>query len=217
MYWGGFFVGTGDGMAGFAGDGLVMNDELDWWEIDGGGGAVRPLSLCSLEGVLRVTGSGPGYDAGYATAAPDTVDKAARRTGMASSAQMASDEELAVSTERLRDLVDRVRILAADADTQNAWLHPCGWTKDEPYEHVKSHRPCAPIAELVDSFVDMWPAWRAVVAPSLSMDGERALDRLATRLKQLDQNAYRDELDTLNGGQWTDVRHLASEILAQLA
>ena len=128
-----------------------------------------------------------------------------------------ASEEMASSRERLRDLVAHVRILAADPDTQNAWMHPCGWTREEPYDHVKGHVPCYPIAELVDSFDDMWPAWRSIVAPSLSVDGEQALDRLAARLHQLDQDAYRDEIDTLDGDQWTDVRQSASATLALLA
>jgi len=123
---------------------------------------------------------------------------------------------MVLSRERLRDLADHVRILAANADAQNAWLHPCGWTRHEPYVHLKDHTPCAPIAELVDHFDDIWPAWRSIVAPSLSAEGEQAIDRLATRLHQLDQDAYRDELDTLDGDQWADVRRLASETLGLL-
>jgi len=126
---------------------------------------------------------------------------------------MASDEELALARNRLRDIADHVRVLAADADTQNDWLHPCGWTRDEPWEHVKVHPACAGIAELVDSFQDMWPAWRTIVAPSLPAEGEVALDRLANRLQQLDQDAYRDEIDTLDDKQWAAVRQLANETL----
>jgi hypothetical protein len=129
---------------------------------------------------------------------------------------MASDEELMGARQRLGDIVDHVRVLAADPDTQDAWLHPCGWTRQEPYEHVKDHTPCGPIDELVQSFDDMWPLWRSIVAPSLSSDGERALDRLATRLHQLGPDAYRDAIETLDGEQWADIRRLANETLASL-
>jgi hypothetical protein len=102
---------------------------------------------------------------------------------------------------RLQDIVDHVRLLAAEADTQDAWLHPCGWTRQEPYEHPKDHAPCAPIVELVTSLDDMWPAWRSIVAPALSPDGEGALDRLSARLRMLDDAAFRDAIDTLDGEQ----------------
>jgi hypothetical protein len=117
---------------------------------------------------------------------------------------------------RLQDILGHVRLLAADAATQNAWLHPCGWTRQEPYEHTKDHAPCAPIAELVDSFDDLWPGRREIVAPVLSPTGEQALDRLRTRLRQLDADAFRDEIETLDEEQWDDVRRLASETLTQL-
>jgi hypothetical protein len=121
-----------------------------------------------------------------------------------------------VAEERLRDVVDHVRLLAADSDTQNAWLHPCGWTRQEPYVHEKDHEPCSPVGELVNWFEDMWPAWRSVVAPAVPPGGEAALDRLAARLEQLDDAGYVDDLSTLDGPDWTDVRRQAGQTLAVL-
>ncbi|HTW08956.1 MAG TPA: hypothetical protein VME46_15685 [Acidimicrobiales bacterium] len=46
--------------------------------------------------------------------------------------------------------------------------------------------------------------------------GELALDLLATRLRKLDANAFRDVFETLDGEQWVDVRRLAGETLTQL-
>jgi hypothetical protein len=129
---------------------------------------------------------------------------------------MAPDDELRLTHARLQDIVDHVRLLAADADTQDSWLHHCGWTRQEPYVHVKDHAPCAPIAELVNSFDDMWPAWRQIVASALSPLGEAALERLAARLRQLDADAFRDAIETLDGDQWADVRRAASETLTRL-
>ena len=56
---------------------------------------------------------------------------------------------------------------------------------------TRDHAPWAPIAELVDSFNDMWPAWRQTLARALSATGEQALDRLTTRLRQLNTDAFR--------------------------
>lgn len=114
------------------------------------------------------------------------------------------------------NILDHVRVPAAVPDTLDAWLHPCGWTRQEPYGHLKGHAPCAPIDELVQSFDDMWPIWRSIVAPFLSLDGEQALDRLATRLHQLGPDAYRDAIESLEGEQCADVRELANETLASL-
>lgn len=130
---------------------------------------------------------------------------------------VASDDELTLARKRLRDVVDHVAILDAGPDTQNAWQHPCGWTREEPYEHLKGHSPCAPVGELVLSFEDIWPAWQSVVTPSLSVEGERALDQLLVRLQHLPDDAFRDEIDALDGDQWADIRQLASETLALLA
>ncbi len=129
---------------------------------------------------------------------------------------VARNGELDLANARLQDIVGHVRLLAGDAASQNAWLHPCGWTRQEPYEHTQDHAPCALIAELVDSFDDMWPGWQQIVAPALSLTGEQALDRLTDRLKQLDTDAFRDEIETLDGEQWVDVRRLASETLTEL-
>jgi hypothetical protein len=126
------------------------------------------------------------------------------------------DDELRIASARLQEIADHVRLLGADADAQDAWLHPCGWTRREPHEHTKDHAPCAPIAELVNSFDDIWPAWRRIVAPVLSPTGESALDRLAARLQELDADAYRDAIDTLDGEQWADVRQLAGGTLPLL-
>ena len=82
---------------------------------------------------------------------------------------------------------------------------------------MKEHAPCAPIAELVNSFDEMWPAWRSVVAPALSPPGECALERLAARLRQLDADDFRDAIETLDGGHWADVRRVANETLTRLA
>jgi hypothetical protein len=124
---------------------------------------------------------------------------------------------LTVSQDRLRDVIEHVRLLAADADTQNAWLHPCGWTRHEPYEHTEDHPPCGALDELMQSYTDMWPAWRSVLAPVLTTDGQRALDRLGTCLEGLDAAAYVDEISTLDGEAWVGVRRVASETLAVLA
>lgn len=129
---------------------------------------------------------------------------------------MGRDERLTIARKRLREIVDHVRLLAADANTQNAWMHPCGWTRQEPYEHLKDHRPCYPIAELVSSFDDMWPAWRPVIGSSLSPRAETALDGLADRLRRLGDDAYVDELATLDGEQWEEVRKFARETLERL-
>jgi hypothetical protein len=123
-------------------------------------------------------------------------------TGSAIIVTMSPDDELRLAQARPRDVIAHVRLLAADADTQDAWLHPCGWTRQEPYQHANDHGPCASISELVISFDDMWPAWRPILAVALSRGGEAALDQLRARLQQLDDDSFRDAIDTLDREQW---------------
>jgi hypothetical protein len=69
-----------------------------------------------------------------------------------------------------------------------------------------------PIAELVNTFDDMWPRWRFIVGPAISAECEDALDRLSARLGRLDPDAYRDEIETLDEQQWVEVRQVAAEV-----
>jgi len=108
------------------------------------------------------------------------------------------------------DLVDHLSVLASDADSQNAWLHPCGWTRNEPFEHLQDHPPCMPIAELWNSFDDLWPARRSTLAPVLTPELDDALTRLCTAFEQLDGAAFIDKLETLDRPEWDRVRQLAA-------
>lgn len=114
---------------------------------------------------------------------------------------------------RLRDVVGHLRILAADADEQNAWLHPCGWTREEPFAHVEKHPPCMPIGELLNSLADMWPAWRLVLQPVLTSALAGALDELLRAMGAMDEQAWVDQLETLDRPDWGVVRALARQAL----
>lgn len=121
------------------------------------------------------------------------------------------DDDLART--RLKDVIEHLRILEADADAQNAWLHPCGWTRQEPFVHVADHKACAPINELWDSFDDMWPTWHDVLAPVLTAELQDRLNRLAAGFEGLDEAALLDELESLDRPPWAEIRRLATEAL----
>ena len=92
------------------------------------------------------------------------------------------EEAMQLAQARLADVVEHLRILAVDAETQNAWLHPCGWTCKEPYVHFKDRKGCVPVDELYLSFDDIWPMWRSVLEPVLTPALEDALNRLLAYL-----------------------------------
>ena len=123
-----------------------------------------------------------------------------------------ADESDQLAQNHFSELVGHLRILAADADTQNAWLHPCGWTRAEQFEHERA--ACMPIDELYQSFADMWSVWRSSLAPMLTPAIERALDDLMARFEQLEEAAWVDELETLARPEWDDIRQLAISALA---
>ena len=127
---------------------------------------------------------------------------------------MTMDDRLSLASARLDDIRAHVQLLAADADKQNAWLHPCGWTRQEPYEHVLQHPPCMPIGELYDSFDDMWPMWRSVLEPVLTAEIEAALDALKSRLAAFFAVPYLDEVETLDSNEWAVVRRCAQTTLS---
>lgn len=114
---------------------------------------------------------------------------------------------------RLADLAEHLRILAADADSQNAWLHPCGWTRAEPFEHLKDHPPCVPTSELLDSLNDMWPSWRSILEPVLTPALTDVLDGLVVTFGALPETALTDELDSLDRPEWFEVRRVARRAL----
>jgi hypothetical protein len=126
-------------------------------------------------------------------------------------------EDLEVARARLRNVIEHLRILAAPTDDQNAWLHPCGWTRAEPFEHVKHHPPCTPIDELIWSFDDMWPGWRPRLGLVMPPAAERALEDVAERLHNLDERALVDEIETLDLDDWKDVRRAATAALVALS
>ena len=121
-----------------------------------------------------------------------------------------ADEEMQLAQRRLAGMVDHLRILAADVDTQYGWLHPCGWTRDEPYVHVQERQACVPVDELYLSFDDDWPMLRSDLAPLLTPAIEVAFDRLLAHFKQMEKAAWVNELETLDRPEWADVRRLAA-------
>lgn len=123
------------------------------------------------------------------------------------------DETVSIARARLADVVEHLRFLASDVDFQNAWLHPCGWTRAEPFVHAEPHRPCVPISELWQSLDDMWPGWRATLQPVLTPSLAEALDQLSDAFKTMDEPAWVDELNTLDCPEWTQVRRLAHRAL----
>jgi hypothetical protein len=126
------------------------------------------------------------------------------------------DEEVALARARLDDVVDHLRIVAADADTQNAWLHPCGWTRGEPYVHVpRAERTgCMPVDELYVGLTDMWPLWRTVLLPVLTPAIEEALNELFALFEHFNEAAWVDELETLDRPEWAATRRAAEQTIA---
>ena len=124
---------------------------------------------------------------------------------------MSATEDLDVAKRAMQQVVDHLRVLEADADAQIAWLHPCGWTRDEPFGHVEKHPPCAPIDELWCSFDDMWPTWRPTLMPVLNPPLEDALTRLHAALDELDTTSFVDDIATLDRPEWAQIRLLAAE------
>jgi hypothetical protein len=122
-------------------------------------------------------------------------------------------EPMQIAQADLRRIIEHLQILAADPDLQNAWLHPCGWTRGEPHVHVEPDPPCMPIGELWDSLDDMWPAWRKVLGPVLTPGLETALNRLSAGFEGLGNAAFVDELQTLDLLEWAEIRRLAKEAL----
>ncbi|HET6911025.1 MAG TPA: hypothetical protein VFH54_16965 [Mycobacteriales bacterium] len=116
------------------------------------------------------------------------------------------DEQERIARDRLTEVIAHLKVLSADADEQNAWLHPCGWTRHEPFVHDAKHAPCSPTAELWQSLDDIWPGWRAVLQPLLNPDLEVALDALPSRFEAFDEAAFSDDLETLDRPEWEEVR-----------
>ena len=127
------------------------------------------------------------------------------------------EEAMQLAQARLADVVEHLRILAADAETQNAWLHPCGWTCKEPYVHFKDRKGCVPVDELYLSFDDIWPMWRSVLEPVLTPALEDALNRLLAYFQEMHDGPHADWVDepeTLDRLEWADVRRLAAAAIA---
>jgi hypothetical protein len=125
------------------------------------------------------------------------------------------NEEVMLARARLDDIVDHLRIVAADGDTQNSWLHPCGWTRKEPYVHVPpaGRAGCMSVDELYVGLTDLWPQWRAVLLPVLTPAIEGGLNELLVRFKRLDEAAWVDELETLDRPEWADMRRAAERTI----
>jgi hypothetical protein len=127
------------------------------------------------------------------------------------------EEAMQLAQARLADVVEHLRILAVDAETQNAWLHPCGWTCKEPYVHFKDRKGCVPVDELYLSFDDIWPMWRSVLEPVLTPALEDALNRLLAYFQEMHDGPHADWVDepeTLDRLEWADVRRLAAAAIA---
>lgn len=123
-------------------------------------------------------------------------------------------EEALLAAQAYDDVREQILLLAADADEQNAWLHPCGWTRDEPYVHIAEHEPCAPMGELYENFE--WPNWKRLLSPVLDAQITAALNSLSSVLEDFFSVPYEDEIATLDSGSWAEVRQLAKATLALL-
>ena len=73
------------------------------------------------------------------------------------------------------------------------------------------------MGELYDVFVDMWPLWRSVLEPVITPEVETALDALNAHLADFFAVPYLDEIATLDGSRWAEVRRCARTILSTLS
>ncbi len=129
---------------------------------------------------------------------------------------MSANDAARIAIADLNHIRNHVRLLAADADQQNRYLHPCGWTRDEPYAHTTDHPPCAPMGELYEAFDDMWPAWREILEPVLNDEIRTALDTLSRSLADFFSVEDADEISTLDGAAWDEVRRVAQGTMSVL-
>jgi len=127
-----------------------------------------------------------------------------------------ADDRETLARKPLDDLKAHLRLLAASAETQNAWLHPCGWTSAEPFEHIQEHSPCAPVGELAESYFDMWPLWSEVLAQVMTPAATAALDVIGDMLRGFPPAAYEDKDGTLDLPEWDQLRVVAGRALATL-
>ena len=84
-----------------------------------------------------------------------------RLSGSNVSAMGEVEERTQLALDHLADVIEHLQLLAADSETQNAWLQPCGWTRQEPCVHFADRKGCVPVDELYLPLDDMWPMWRA--------------------------------------------------------
>lgn len=125
-----------------------------------------------------------------------------------------TEDEVLVARRALSQVRDQVFLLASGADQQNAFLHPCGWTRDEPFVHIAEHEPCAPMGELYENFE--WPFWQRLLSPVLDDEMKAALNSLSSVLEDFFSVPYEDEIATLDSEPWAQVRAIAKVTLAVL-